>query len=50
MNTAEEKEMPDPEPLIAPDQEPHPYPLNARLRRGQARRIFSCLFSVDFYV
>ena len=29
MDTAEEKEMPDPEPLVAPDQEPHPYPLNA---------------------
>jgi hypothetical protein len=29
IDAAEEIEMPDPEPLIAPDEEPRPYPLNA---------------------
>ena len=29
IDSSEQMDLPDPEPLIAPDQEPHPYPLNA---------------------
>src|SRR6266480_4648092 len=29
VDAAEELKMPDPEPLVAPDEEPHPYPLDA---------------------